>query len=362
MRRPYQNHRGNNKASMRRIEKGESLKHRYMLEEKMSTVPIPQPILDRFLPLVETYLGELFNDDATYFPRGNESNFPYANIFSEDPANYSVSLRYKAEYTYGKILPVNSTEVTLSYSKFNQLVDLLWDPILSCGYNTVGKLVGVCRCTRLNPEVVTGLPEQLDNVFFSLKDEYLPHLYPQEIEEINQKIVQRLENISDNENAAIIYLTIMVKLGVYNFLAGLYVDPSYITKISEDGLDEYVNYSTAKIIRHMLYFFGLFNLDVIKEITTISLVYDMLSDINAFPSLPNNLAASSKDFCLNSELVKGAETLRLEGDKKKEERREQRRVERKKERVLSDYKKLGLDKAEENTDENTDEEVNTDNE
>ena len=361
MRRPYQNYRGNNKAA-RKVEKGESLKHRYMLEDKMSTVPVPQPILDHFLPIVETYLGELFNDDATYFPRGNESNFPYANIFSEDPANYSVSLRYKAEYTYGKILPVNSTEVTLSYSKFNQLIDLLWDPILSCGYNTVGKLVGVCRCTRLNPEVSTNVPAQLDDVFFSLKDEYLPHLYPQEIEAINDKVVQRLENISENENAAIIYLTIMVKLGVYNFLSGLYVDSSYITKISENGLDEYVNYSTGKIVRHMLYFFGLFNLETIKEITTISLVYDLLSDINASPSLPSNLAVSSKDFCLNAELVKGAEKLRLEGEKKKEERREKRRVERKKEKILFEYKKLGLDKSENNVDENVEEDGDTDNE
>ena len=339
MRRVYQNQIFSDKRKVRKAGREDMFKTRAFLENVMTTLPVNSTFLENVSPLVGDWVGNLLNHDSTTFP----DNWPRANIFSEEPFNYSVDMRVKTEYSYGKLMPIDSTHITLSQGRFDQLSDLLWEPFNLCGYNTLGKLIGVCRDLQIDPNTTLEVLGQLNNEFFSVSEKYLSYLYDTEVEGLNKELISRLEKYAGYENGAFYLLIILVKLGVINFLNSVYVSKGYLKKFVEES-EAFIDGMTDKIVLVIFSFTGIFNLREIMRFAAGLMFMDIMYDSPTSQNFPQNIVPTDKDFCISPDLVKGAETMRLDYEKKKTEYKAQRRIERKKKKVLEDYKKLGLDK------------------
>lgn len=370
----YQNQKVGHKKDLRQQSRRRLLKIRDFLENYLTTLPVSDTYNENIRPVVESYVGKIFNDDATTLPE----SWPRALVFSEDLSNYSRDLIIKTEYSYGKIMTIDSDSPSLAQGKFNQLVDILFEPFTNCGYNTLGKLVGVCRNNRIdvNEKLPRVMGELIKN-FFSYSERYKPSLYEVEKQNLNREVINLLqkyvnhvdlEDGLDVNNGAFYILTILAGLGVYNFLGSIYVHKNYLNEyVKDDNAMNVFSNLTGLVIRGLFNFIGLFNLDEVKKYIAMSIFSDLMYDMSAPLKLANaDYVPTSKDFCINPEFVEGAKTSRVESEKKREERKNALSIKRKVDRakaILEEYGELEKDKSEENVDvENVEEDGDTDNE
>lgn len=362
MRRKYQNQLKGPKKDLRQKGRRRLLKLRSFLENYLTTLPVAYSYNENLRPVVENYVGKIFNDDATTLP----ASWPKALVFSEDLSNYSRDLIIKTEFSYGKMMIIDSDSPSLAQGKFNQLVDILFEPFTNCGYNTLGKLVGVCRNNRIdvNEKLPRVMGELIKN-FFSYSEKYHPALYEVEKQNLDQEVVNLLQKYvdyvdieegEDIHNGAFYILAILAGLGVCNFLDSIYVHKNYLNAYAKDdnAMDVFANL-TNLVVRGLFNFMGLLPLEEIKKYIAMSIFSDLMYDMSAPLKLADaDYAPTSKDFCINPEFVEGAKTSRLESERKKEERKNALSIKRKVDRAKAILEEYG--------EEDTDEEVDTDNE
>ena len=361
MRRAFQNQISPNRKKIRRDERVAQKRLLSELSVNMTTLPVEEVITDNIRTCVEKYVGELLNDDATTLP----SAWPRALIFSEEPFNYSIGMRVKTEYTYGRVLPIQTNTPTLSQGRFNQLVDNLFEPFTSCGYNTLGKLVSVCRYLNISYHSTQRVINEIKKDVFELYNHYPTIPNPGEREHYEKQLIEVLDKYVADENGPFKILVLLLELGVYNLLSSIYVSKEYLERYVNPE-NTYVDAMTENAVVNLLHFTGILSLDYVKTVVTANTLGDILYDSPRL-ELPQDLMPSYRDFCISPELVKGSETVRLlkeEKIKKEEELKKKKNLERKKEKLLEQCKELGINPMSifgDSVDENSDIDDNNDN-